>query len=686
MARYQNRKGARIALPALKELLCVVCALMAPLHVFAQTRYESTVRGIPLDAPGEDRAADASVITDDRTRRTGESLAQLLAELPGVSVLRTGGIGSLATLSLRGSTRDQVGVYLDGVPLNAGIGGGVDLSTLPLGDVERVEVYRGASPLAFGGSALGGILSVTTRVPKQSWMQAELGAGSFETFWADARGAFAGRKLRLYAGAHYLTSRGDFLFTSDGGTAFDPTRRFELTRDNNSVREASGVLRVLLPITAGRELVATSLAYFRDQGLAGYGTVRQTRDAKLGSVRALGTVVYDSRRDLGSGGRLRAQVYYLFGRLQYRDLLGEISILPAATNDQTSTVGANLHLSRPLGDWLLVSGILDGRYELFRPYDAEATPSRGAPSLRLFGGAGVEADALVRKLRLHIIPSVRIETIADTRTGRDSYGQEVDRGVERTATAPAGRLAFLFEASKTVFLRANVARYARFPSTTELFGDSGFLLGNPTLAPESGWNADLGAHLHLDRGRLSLTTDVTLFASFVDGLIQFQQDSYGRARAANLGRARILGGEMAFDARLSKYGRLSGSATFMDGRDVSDTRVGGRARQLPNHPRFHLFLRPEGRLPLGHELTLAAYVDLDAADGNYLDPANLVALPARVLVGAGLSLEVARPGLLVIASGQNLGDARVFDFAGFPLPSRALFVSIRFQQMKEKLE
>ena len=88
-----------------------------------------------------------------------------MLEVPGVTVMRTGSIGAASTITLRGSSADEVRVFVDGVPVNIASGGAVDMSTLPLGDVERVEVYRGTSPLAFGESALGGVVSITTRTP-----------------------------------------------------------------------------------------------------------------------------------------------------------------------------------------------------------------------------------------------------------------------------------------------------------------------------------------------------------------------------------------------------------------------------------------------------------------------------------------------------------------------------------------
>ncbi len=102
------------------------------------------------------------MITASRTPRSAEDLPQLLSELPGVSVTRLGGLGSMATLSLRGSSANQVEVYFDGVPLSAGLGGGVDIGLIPVVDLESIEVYRGMSPIGFGTSAMGGIVSLSS--------------------------------------------------------------------------------------------------------------------------------------------------------------------------------------------------------------------------------------------------------------------------------------------------------------------------------------------------------------------------------------------------------------------------------------------------------------------------------------------------------------------------------------------
>lgn len=74
-----------------------------------------------------------------------------------------GGPGGLLQPSIRGTSPLQVLVLLDGVPLNATSQLGVNLATLSLAEVERVEVLRGPYSAIWGSGALGGVVHVVTR-------------------------------------------------------------------------------------------------------------------------------------------------------------------------------------------------------------------------------------------------------------------------------------------------------------------------------------------------------------------------------------------------------------------------------------------------------------------------------------------------------------------------------------------
>src|SRR6267143_722940 len=124
--------------------------------------------------------AYVTVIPREELQRMGFlTLADALQFASEVSVRSAGSaMGGLQQASIRGSTPQQVLVIVDGVPLNAVADFGVNLSTVALADVERVEVLRGPYSAIYG-SALGGVLHVITRSDRRTSAVAR--AGSFGT-------------------------------------------------------------------------------------------------------------------------------------------------------------------------------------------------------------------------------------------------------------------------------------------------------------------------------------------------------------------------------------------------------------------------------------------------------------------------------------------------------------------------
>jgi hypothetical protein len=68
-------------------------------------------------------------------------------------------------------------------------------------------------------------------------------------------------------------------------------------------------------------------------------------------------------------------------------------------------------------------------------------------------------------------------------------------------------------------------------------------------------------------------------------------------------------------------------------------------------------------------------VDLEQVSATFADPANLVALPDRVRLGAGVVVDLAEHAELALTV-RDLFDARGLDLLGAPLPGRA--VSLAF--------
>lgn len=118
------------------------------------------------------------VVTKDEIVRNGYlTVADALANVPGVSIERYGGFGSLSFLSIRGSSGPEVLVLLDGMPVAGSQIDSIDLGQVPTNGIERIEVVEGGGSTLYGSGSMGGVINIITASPERS--RATLTAGSF---------------------------------------------------------------------------------------------------------------------------------------------------------------------------------------------------------------------------------------------------------------------------------------------------------------------------------------------------------------------------------------------------------------------------------------------------------------------------------------------------------------------------
>ncbi len=466
---------------------------------------------------------------------------------------------------------------------------------------------------------------------------------------------------------HGISSNGDFWYNSDGGTAFTSANNQQVRRANNALLQSSAFVGGHLRRGPHR-LRLWVWGLDRQQGVPSLG-IRQALQTQLRKQQVITNFAY--RLIQPGSGHIEAQLYVQALRQRYQDPKAEVTPYPSASDDRSALAGA-----RGFGTWQWAPGwqfsaVAQGRWETLTPRDALAEPPMGVTSRRWWGTTGMELDAALGKL--HVIPSVLLEGALDRRAGRDAFGHFVPAAGWR-AFLPQGRIGVWHDVDLDWSWRANIARYARMPGALELYGDSHGILGNSGLVPETGFNADIGARVSPGDAAMPWRAEVAAFAALSQDLITFQQNAVGLARAINLGRARILGVDASGQWQPMGWLQVALQATFMDARDASATPQGAAGVFLPNRPRWHVLLQPRVDY-----LGLHAAVDADYVGGTYLDPANLVALPDRLVFGASLGWRF-NVGDVALRM-QNLLDARVFDIAGFPLPSRSLMLTLRLQSL-----
>jgi len=210
------------------------------------------------DTPEGEFTGFREVIEKEELQQAGGSLAKVVATESGVQFRQSGGVGSFSTVSLRGSTSEQVNVYLDGILLNEAAGGGVNLSHIELLQAEKVEVYRGTVPVQLGNSAIGGAINITTdRASDKPTTTVLAGVGSFgssriATSYAGPVNWFNGQ--RLVASFSHRQSDNDFSFLNDNGTVFNTDDDEKQKRKNGKTQSTSGFLKSGHQLAGGARL------------------------------------------------------------------------------------------------------------------------------------------------------------------------------------------------------------------------------------------------------------------------------------------------------------------------------------------------------------------------------------------------------------------------------------------------
>ena len=171
--------------------------------------------------------ASLAVFSSEDIQKLGaQSIADVLRFVPGLNVEATGREGGLASLFSRGGESDYNQVLIDGVRVNVS-GGQFDFSRVSAGEIERVEVVRGAQSALYGSDAIGSVIQIFTKrgTPDGApQLSGSIEGGTFGTARGDLR-ILGGAQDRVdyQLGATYRGSDGAFADQLVENDRFDQT-------------------------------------------------------------------------------------------------------------------------------------------------------------------------------------------------------------------------------------------------------------------------------------------------------------------------------------------------------------------------------------------------------------------------------------------------------------------------------
>ena len=518
------------------------CALSAA-PVAAQDGFvldEVVFSATRLPTPRDSVGASVSVVTRAEIEAAGDQqLSSFLARLPGVSVDQQGPAGSLTNLRMRGASTGYVAVFIDGIRVDdpTGTSTSFDFGALGTADIGRIEVLRGSQSALWGGSAVAGVINISTLADAApgTTQTAAVEAGSFGTL--AARYGFT-RRTEAGALAFNLSH-----LRSDGFSAAD---------ENAGNTEADGIETTRASVSLRHALTDTVTL-----GFAGF--VQRTRSEYDGFVFDPDTFT-STLTDLDNVQRRREVGARVFAEFLLGDSRQEIGLAGYRITRRNidanprSATGERLRL-----DWL---GSTPLTPEFTLVYGADVQRERGRyPNLPAGSESTTISGAFAQALWA---PRDDLDVAVVGRVDRNS-----DFGSFTT-----GRASVAYRPVQGLTLRGAVARGFRAPSIDERFGDYGSFVGNPDLSPERSRSAEIGVDYDFGGGaRMS----ATLFRLDISNMIRSTADFSSLENVA--GRSQREGLELEGRLPLGDRVALSGSYTYTDARSQTGARLG----RIPRH-------------------------------------------------------------------------------------------------------
>jgi iron complex outermembrane receptor protein len=632
------------------------------------------------DLAGEAPTSFVTVIRPEDYEGRVVSLADLLGETVGVRARSFGGLHSFATVSIRGSTAEQVVVFVDGVPLNSPLGGAVNLAEIPLAGVEKIEIHRGFTPSSLGTSSIGGAVNITTRRSSgEPSFGSSLSYGSHETASLAALGEFGSGPLRWSLSAEGHATEGDFQYLDNNGTHVTTVDDGFRTRENNDGWSSALRFRGDGQVAGKTNLSLSGEWLRRRRGVPGIDAF-QSENAGLDLQRGLLRAEIGWEKLASDRLDLRTGIDYSHTSESFTDLDGDVATAtPQESLTRVSGAGARFRILWTPVPAHRISLLMEPRWGAAEAGNRLSIQAEPLSARRLTYSAVLEDESHLASGRLILSPSLRFDA---TRT--DGRGGTPGATVEpaEDSSSFSGRFGALWALSSHVSLRANAGRFYRVPSLIELYGNEGAILGNPELLPERGINADLGLAIHfrgagvLDR----ILGEVALFRTDADDLIQLVSQPNLSVKAFNIGSARITGVETSLSGRL--FGRLDASVNYTRQKPVDLSDTFQRGGDLPGRPReeastsLTLLL---GRVSIFHRYSFVGENEIgalgDADDNLPSSRKGLTVLPDRHLHDAGLMVRLGSRTTAILEV-VNLFDRHVVDVARYPLPGRMIHVKI----------
>ena len=612
----------------------------------ASLNEQVTVTATRAEVSAMDTAVPVSVIDrEEIERKNVNTIGDIFRTLPGTSTTNEGAFQ--VRPRIRGLESNRVLILVDGERLNnsrTSAQSGIETGLVETSQVQTVEVVRGSGSVLYGTDALAGTINIIT---KDTPLRRESGfrmGGLLSTYFSSnekgRRGTlevngssnffafrvaqslerfnnyFAGKPSagdieRLREDDLQITDEGEVLNSQSHGGNTQATLRFFLNDTNT--------LKLNYDRRRGANIGSAGLAG-ANTGVP--GLVGVFNGFFPFSNRDRFNVRFDSAALTENLQRITAKAYYQTQYRNFTNILTVPSFPPffpglyqfSETVTDTKTAGFDLQSDWVFGRHNIIAGAsyfrddnTDRRLTIqstnsFSPIRTVRN-SRSVPDASLSNIAFFVQDEYRVTSRLRLIGGLRFDRFRTASESTENFAIDprltpaqisllgltgLADGLDVTNSAVTGDIGAVYRLTEQVSLSARIGRSFRTPNISERFftdagSAEGFLVGNPSLLPETGINLDTSVKFQTSRFSGSVTYFNNTFRNFLstvaavddtqDPPVPIRVGSTQVFQTRNFRRARIQG----FEAELETPFKISvgyltpyGNFSYLRGDDLDE--------------------------------------------------------------------------------------------------------------------
>jgi outer membrane receptor for ferrienterochelin and colicins len=455
-----------------------------------------------------------------------ENLSGIIKNIAGLEITDYGSPGDIKSVSIRGSSPEQVLIMIDGQVVNDPQTGKIDLGLIPVSMIEKIEIYRGPASSLYGANALGGVINIITRSGREE-KKGTVGAyfGNYHTQKYQAFYQNRSNDLNYFFSGEYYQTEGD--------------------RENSTLDKISLMGKISKEIDQKTDLDLSIRYHDYQRGIPG-SLYYLTPNAQQNDKNINLNLKWQKREE---NKDINIMAWYDFHRLYYDN------------PDAWGHTGPSIHKTHTTG----LS--FDSTHYSFS-FDDDNTESGHTLT---WGG----------DLKYHWLDSTDIGNRQDLNGA--VFIQDVWQPAElEKLSITAGlrydyhqifggqfnpRVGISYRLQDELSFYASVGRAYRAPTYDDLYWpEDGYVGGNPDLLPEIAWAYEAGIRFMNEEG--DIQAELNVFRKNVNDLINWAPDSEGVWRPSNIGSAQIDGVEVVLKKEFNEHFIGNLNYTYLNALDL----------------------------------------------------------------------------------------------------------------------